>query len=227
MCLERAEAMKKFLILTLVLVMTAGLAACQTENSDESTQNSNVSEVSSEVSELSDEESKITTASSSIHSPLEVDTWGIAAKYCTKTGGYVNVPVRITKISHGNSAKETVKNFTKNSAAYTYTEPEKNIEWVTAEYELSLDDFPVDSGGADTSITAFVTGKDGEMLKNGDQLFGTAVMNITDGKYYHDGTVTGTLAYMLPENNRDYVITLGEHEETQTFFSQKNSDESK
>lgn len=214
--------MKKFLSVILTFGMIFCCSACNSSDDKENPDTDNSSVTSTEISDSSSEESKLTTSSSSINAPLEIGSWGIAAKFCTKTGGYVNVPVRITKISDDSSAKETVKNFTKNSSAYTYTEPEKNIKWIVADYELSLDEFPVDKGGANSSITSFVTGKGGENLKNGDKLFSTITINITDGKYSYDGIVKGQIAYMIPKNT-DYVITLGEYEETQTFFSEKTT----
>lgn len=184
----------------------------QSENSDKaSSENSSV-----QSTESSDE--KIRTISSSLSSPLGLNSWGSAAKYNTKEQNYINVPVRITAIEHGQKATDTVKKFMSESPSYNYTEPGQDAEWVVADYEISLDGFPVDEGGADSTVTSFITAENGGYFEYGDKQWSTTTINITDGKYYFEGTVNGKIAFQMLKNRSDYVITLGEYDETQAFF---------
>lgn len=227
--------MKKVISSVVFIFALLSLTACSggtDSNSDGGSESpsaeSSVSEVSSDAqSENSDgtssEESsneKIRTVSSSLSSPLGLDTWGSAAKYNTKEQNYINVPVRITAIEHGQKATDTVKKFMSESSSYNYTEPGQDAEWVIADYEISLDGFPVDEGGADSSITSFITAENGGYFEYGDKQWSTTTINITDRKYYFDGIVKGQIAYQMLKDRTDYVITLGEYDETQAFFKE-------
>ena len=214
--------MKKIFTVLLAVGIILSSSACNGSTSDSSEKaDTDTSRVQTDSKKTAEEQSKPTTASSSVNSPLSLDTWGIASKYCTKNQSYVNVPVKVTRIIRGGQAAKIVKEFTQKSKSYTYTEPEKDTEWAVAEYEIYLDGFPVDDGGADSSITSFISGLGGgNILKDGEP-FGTVTLNITDGKYYYDGTVSGKIAYIIPKKSKDYVIAVGEYEETQTFFSEK------
>lgn len=195
------------------------------ESHDPKDNSSNDSSDNSE-NESSNEESKdglnenIKTSSSSLTSPLESGLWGTASKYCTKEQNYINVPVRITSVEHGQKAVKTVKEFMSESSAYNYIEPVKDAEWVVAEYEISLKGFPVDEGGADSTITSFITSNDGGYLNYGDKKWNTTTINITDGKYYYEGIVKGKIAYQMISGRSDYIIALGEYDETQAFFKE-------
>ena len=221
--------MKKLISAVVFVLAVLSLTACSdsTENNSEttpqnSTTDSSVSEISSDTqSENSaSTDGEIRTVSSSLSSPLELNSWGSAAKYNTKEENYINVPVRITSLEHGQKATDTVKKFMSESSSYNYTEPDKDAEWVVAEYEISLDGFPVDEGGADSTITAFITAEDGGYLEYGDKQWSTTTINITDGEYHFDGIVKGQIAYQMLKGRSDYVITLGEYDETQAFFKE-------
>lgn len=227
--------MKKVISSVVFVFALLSLTACSggtDSNSDGGSESpsaeSSVSEISSDTQsensdgtsseELSDK--KIRTVSSSLSSPLALNSWGSAAKYNTKEQNYINVPVRITAIEHGQKATDTVKKFMSESSSYNYTEPGQDAEWVIADYEISLDGFPVDEGGADSSITSFITAENGGYFEYGDKQWSTTTINITDGKYYFDGTVKGQIAYQMLKDRTDYVITLGEYDETQAFFKE-------
>ena len=227
--------MKKVISSVVFIFALLSLTACSggtDSNSDGGPESpaaeSSVSEISPDApSENSDgtssEESsaeKIRTVSSSLSSPLGLNSWGSAAKYNTKEQNYINVPVRITAIEHGQNATDTVKKFMSESSSYNYTEPGQDAEWVIADYEISLDGFPVDEGGADSTITSFITAENGGYFEYGDKQWSTTTINITDGKYYFDGIVKGQIAYQMLKDRTDYVITLGEYDETQAFFKE-------
>lgn len=219
--------MKKVIFTTICIIMVALLTACSANEKDNS---ENSTDTSVKVSEMSENENNkqndISVSSSSISVPLSINNWGNASKYSTKEQGYYNIPIRITALTKGKKASEIVKKFMDKSASYTYTEPDKNAEWIVADYEISLDGFPVDKGGVDTSITSFVTGTDGNYMEYGDKKWSTTTVNITDGKYYYEGNVKGQIAYQMLTGRTDYVITLGEYNETQAFFSENNNENS-
>ncbi|MDD6490011.1 MAG: hypothetical protein PUG48_09415 [Clostridia bacterium] len=227
--------MKKIISAVLFVFVLLSLTACADNSknnsdggSEEPTTESSVSEiVSGTQSENSDDtssaessEEQIRTISSSLSSPLGLNSWGIVAKYNTKEHNYINVPIRITAVEHGQKATDIVKKFMSESSSYNYTEPGQDAEWVVAEYEISLDGFPVDEGGADSSITSSVTAENGGYFEYGDKKWSTTTVNITDGQYYFEGTVKGQIAYQMLKNRTDYVITLGEYDETQAFFKE-------
>ena len=226
--------MKKIISAVVFIFALLSLAACSDNtknNADDGSENpvaeSSVSEITSNTqSENSSEQStessdeKIRTVSSSLSSPLGLNSWGSAAKYNTKEQNYINVPVRIISVEHGQKATDTVKKFMSESPSYNYTEPGQDAEWVVAEYEISLDGFPVDEGGADSTITSFITAENGGYFEYGDKQWSTTTINITDGKYYFDGIVKGQIAYQMLKDRTDYVITLGEYDETQAFFKE-------
>lgn len=220
--------MKK-IILTVILAFTAlSFSACS--DTDSSTK-PEVSDAQSSVSESSlssdgsDIQSDVNSSdevytTSSAASPLAINTWGLASKYSTKEHAYVNVPVRITSVTRGDDAEKIVKKFMDESSSYNYTEPDKNAEWAVADYEISLNGFPVDEGGTDCSITSFITGTDNDYIDYGDKKWSTTTLNIIDGKYYYEGVVKGQIAYQMITGRNDYIIVLGEYNETQAFFSE-------
>ena len=188
------------------------------QSNPDSSDESSVGVLNSENSGESSVES-IQTATSSIDFPIDINTWGVASKYSTKEEEYFNVPIRITSITCGDQATKSVKEFLDESSSYIYTEPDKNAEWVIAEYEISLDEFPVDEGGTDSSIVSFIMGSDGNYIDYGDKKWSTTTINITDEQYYYEGIVTGKIAYQMISDYKDYVIILGEYNETQAFFA--------
>ncbi len=161
----------------------------------------------------------ITTASSSIDSPLELDVWGTAAKYCTAENNYVNVPIKITSVRRGKDVASEVKTIADKSSFISYFEPDENEEYAIADYEISLDGFPVDKGGTLIDISAYITGTDGEMIKlDNGSYWSTTAASLNQENYYYEGTVKGSLAFRIIKNRTDYLIVLGETGETQAFF---------
>lgn len=161
--------------------------------------------------------------SSSEKLPIDQGNWGTASKYNTKEKSYVNIPIKITSVVHGEKAAETVKDFMDKSSSYNYTEPDKNAEWVVAEYQISLDGFPVDKGGADASVTSFIMGSGGGFIDNNGEKWSTTTINITDNNYYYEGIVTGKIAYQMLAGHTDYIIVVGEYNETQAFFTENKT----
>lgn len=209
---------KKIIATVLCIISLLALSACAA--SEETETSSGTKELSVETSTV-DEESKekIKTTKSSVDTPLSVETWGVCGKYCTVTESYENVPVRITKIIRGDEASQKVKAFMETHNGYDYTEPESGKEWVVAVYEINLDNFTVDEGGADLSVTARVCGTDGGNLVLNDEQYYATVLTLADDEYVYGGTVEGMAAFILPEKLTEYRIVLGEYDEQCAWFS--------
>ncbi len=205
--------MRKLLLLPLAVLTI--LSAC---NAEEKQQSDAVQESSSEIVISTPEKEKIKTMSSSQNTPLKTGEWGIAAKYSTSDQLYANVPVKITSVTYGENAEKTVRSFMNENPEYVYTKPLPTEQWAVAEYELSLDGFPLDETGADASITSFVTAEDGGTITVDEKIYNPFTVNIIDGQYRYEGIVSGKIAFRLPKNCGKYLIVVGEFEETQAFF---------
>ena len=162
----------------------------------------------------------IKTVSSSLTSPLELNTWGTAAKFCTNDGTYANAPVRIVSIRRGDDVSKEVKELCEKYGSVYYTDPEKSQEYAIAEYEIDLNKFPVGEGGTLCDITAAITGEDGEMIKlSNGSYWGTTAFCMDEETYYYGGVVHSMLAYKIEKEVEGYIITLGEFGETQAYVS--------
>lgn len=232
--------MKKLLCLLAVGALLGSCCACSSEKpSDNGTASSTagassavlseepVSEVSEDASQA-DSETGIsyivkdaeqpTPSEAATASPLSVGEWGTAAKFCTANDRYVDVPVRIVSIRRGEAINEEARRLMEQSGRY-YFEPNENEEYAIAEYEISLNDFPVGEGGTLCDITAFITGENGEALalENGSY-WGTTVSCLDESTYYYEGVVHSLMAFRIIKGRTDYLMTVGEYDETQTFF---------
>lgn len=216
--------MKKLIMLLMTALLITVFSGCSEDQPENTEQSSDTLSSVTDINEES-ETSQIKSVSSSLTSPIEIEEWGNAAKFSTAEQKYYTVPIRILSVETGIKAETTVKNFMKNNNSYSYNAPEKNCVWVTAEYEISLDGFPLDEGGTDLSIVSFVTGTDGKSIQYQKQKYSVTTINITDGKYYYEGIHKGIIAFSLPEKYTDYTIILGEYGETQAYFSQSNKKE--
>lgn len=206
------------LILSAALLLSG--CAANKEEGESTNKHESSSESSSESRESSHEE--ISAAVTSLSSPAGTDKWFTASKYSTSEKGYADIPVRVVKVTRGSAAKKLVRENIEKNSSYTYREPEKGYEWVVLGYELSLDDFPLDEGGADASVTAFLTGSDGGYIEQSDgSLYSDAVMDFYEDKYYFEGIVSGKLAFILPVGMKDYMVSFGEYGETTGYFSEK------
>ena len=216
---------KTLSLITLAFLAAALFCACsdKKDEQDSSRSHPESSVQSSKESEKSSTE-EINAAVASLSSPAGLDKWFTASKYSTSEKEYANVPVRIISVTRGEKAQQRVSSLTEKSKVYTYRQPEKGCEWVIAQYELSLYDFPVDEGGADASVTSFIVGTDGGSITQTDgTLFSDVTMNFYDEGYVFEGTVKGEIAYTLPVGMKDYLLALGEYGETTGYFSEKQN----
>ena len=213
------EKKKIFAVITAVM-MLAMLCGCGDEEKDTESSKQESSAASTDTSgESSGEASKIHPTSSSLASPLSLEEWGKAAKYSADRSEYATVPVRIVRIYSGNQAEKEVKRFTSADETYTYKAPDIGCQWVIADYEINLDSFPAGKAGADASVSSFVTAADGSNIEYKGKKYAVYTMNITDGEYYYEGIRKGSIAYEIPTGCTDYIITLGEYDEQQAFYT--------
>lgn len=217
--------MKKLIFLILAASLTLLCCSCSGSKEQQSSQPPQSADTSAAVSDTaSTAESsaeKITTSPSSAEAPLKLEKWGSAAKYCTAEKGYSEVPVRILSVRRGESVGREVKRLAEKTIFAYYSEPEEYEEYAIAEYEICLDGFPVDKGGTDIEVTAFIQGTDGEMMKldNGSYWSATAMSLNNDSSFFYEGTQKGLLAYRIPKGRSDYLIVVGEAGEQQAYFS--------
>lgn len=213
---------KKFisLIIAVSLIPAAFISGCSGKKDDTSRSSGGKGGTSgtSDVSEISRE--SIDTKTSSAGLPLKLNEWGKAAKFCTADSAYKDVPIRILSVRRGAEVNDEVRQLVRNSSFLIYSEPDDKEEYAIAEYEISLDGFPVKEGGVQADITASVSGADGGMIKLDDgSYFGTAAASLVgDDEYYHEGVVKGKLAYKIIKGYSDYLLVVGETGETQAYF---------
>lgn len=157
-------------------------------------------------------QSSTTGKTSSRQSPASIGNWSIASKYAS--GGYVDVPVSVTKVTRGTSATKEVKNYCESgSSIYKYKDAEKGMEWAVIEYKVDLTKMEKDSTIVlDSRITG--TG-DNTSIKYNNYIY------ITATGYTKGEIVTCKFATQLPVGCTDYLIVLGSPFGSQAFFTGK------
>ncbi len=160
---------------------------------------------------------KPTGKSSSLDAPLGLNEWGSCAKFCTKEGTYINVPIRLVSARRGDSIYGELKE-TVGSARYLF-EPKDNEEYLVCEYEICLDGFPVAEGGTLCDIEGNITGTNGEAIKlSSGSYWGSTLISLDTETYYYDGVIHSLICSPIPKEIKDYLIVLGEYGETQAYF---------
>lgn len=205
---------KTALILAAVLLLS--LPACSSAKNEESSKEND--ELSSSLPESS-QKSDINTSASSADMPLEPEAWGRCAKFSVSEQGYSTVPVRLTGIERGSTAQKKAMDFLNAHSEYNgISRPAKGQEWVAVDYEIVLDGFPLDKSGTDAVITAFVQAEDGGDIMDGDNAFFPVTVNISDDSVFYEGTVKGSVVFVLPKSCTDFLMVFGEYEEEQAFI---------
>ena len=159
-------------------------------------------------------------SASTLQSPIEAGSWGKAAKLCLKDNSYVDVPVRVVSVRRGTDVNKEVKEKMDASSFNYYFEPSDDEEYALVEYEICLDGFPVKEGGITCDVTAFITGSDGQSLKLKNGSYWGATASCLDNEtYYYEGIVHSEMAYRIPKEVKEYILTIGEYGENQAFVS--------
>ena len=210
--------MKKLLLAAVIPVLSAVMLASCSGKQQSSSSHDDTSASSSQAS-AAESSKKLFISSSSASTPLELEAWGSAAKFCTANNSYVNVPVRLISFERGAQALREAERLASQSSFTSLIPAGGSEEYVLVEYEISLNGFPVDEGGTLNTISAHITDTEGNMLKLSDGSYtGASAVCLDEEKYYYEGTVKGRLAYRIPKDCRDYLLVLGEEGQTQAFF---------
>lgn len=208
--------MRKIIGIILTFIILISFPACGSDKIEESSSTSEktVSAVSSEVSEKSD----IKAVSSSAANPLELESWGRCAKFSVSEQKYFSVPVRLMKVQKGTQAKKQAEEYLKEYDEYKgITRPDNDSQWVVLDYEIMLDGFPMDENGADASISSMIMSDEGENIKVGDDVFIPVTVNIYDDETAFEGTVKGSIAFVMPKSCKTFLAVLGETGEENAF----------
>lgn len=158
-----------------------------------------------------------TGKSSSKENPLNVGEWGIASKYMS--GGYIDVPARVTKVTRGSSAAQEVKNYCNSgSSIYKYEDAKQGMEWAIIDYDVDLTKIEKSTTvRLDTKITGTGTNTS---IKYKDVTYIVTTMNMTS-EYTKGKVVNCKFAVQLPIGCTDYLIALGTSSSTQAFINGK------
>ena len=171
---------------------------------------------------------KIDAKESNSDSPLKVGQWGYASKYAGKyldeeyaDKTYIDVPVRVTKISRGNKLSDEVTELLA-SKHYKANDPKKTLEWAIVEYEVDLTDVKFGGTlGTTIKIDSSIKGKDGGSVKYDDITYiGLTTIDVSSSDYVKEaGVYKGKFVTQLPIGCKDYLIKLGNsYNGAESFF---------
>ena len=152
-------------------------------------------------------------------SPASLNEWGLASKYAGKylseeyaDKNYIDVPVRVTKVSRGDKVIDDVKKLLQEHH-YKYTEPKSSqLEYAIVDYEVDLSDVKFDEGTIGTSIKidSSIKGSDGSSVKYDGITYILSTVDVSDSSYVKEpGVYTGKFITQLPKGCKDYLIKLG------------------
>lgn len=187
-------------------------------NNSETTNKNNNNSAQQNTS--SSQSSSVTGKSSSKSNPLSIGEWGLASKY--SSSDYVDVPVKVTNVTRGNSATQMVKDYCNNgSSIYKYEDAKDGMEWAVIDYTVDLTNIKGYSTGKDIKVDSKITGTgDNTSIKYNGATYIVSTMNMTSG-YSKENIANGQFAVQLPIGCTDYLIALGSSSHTQAFFNGK------
>ena len=157
---------------------------------------------------------------STYNAPLKINEWGLASKSISqglskvyKDIYYIDVPVRITKVTRGNEGDKIVREWCDTRYFYKYEAPKADTEWGVFDYEVDLSDvtFDAETIGTDIEISSDITGLDGNSLKYNNKTYNTlSTTDITEVEYKKQpGVYKGRFIVTLPIGCKDYLVQLG------------------
>ena len=174
----------------------------------------------------SDSASKDVTSSTK-DAPFAMKQWGLASKYAGKyldesyaDQTYIDVPVRVTKVTRGDKAIDNVKSLLAEHH-YKYTEPKSSqLEWVIVEYEVDLTNVKFGGSlGTTIKIDSSVKGTDGGSVKHDGITYILTTVDVSDSKYVKEpGVYSGKFITQLPKGCTDYLIKFGSYGKTESYF---------
>ncbi|MBQ3414792.1 MAG: hypothetical protein IJH39_05460 [Clostridia bacterium] len=152
--------------------------------------------------------------------PLKINQWGLASKYVSKyvseeyaDKSYIDVPVRVTKVTRGDEAVKIIKDWCDTQSFYKYQDPKAYTEWAVFEYEVDLNGVKFDDGtlGTDVKISSGIKGLDGGTVKYNDISYSLITTDISGSeRKKSQGIYKGKFIVMLPEGCKDYLVKLGD-----------------
>ena len=160
--------------------------------------------------------------------PLSMNSWGLASKYAGKylseeyaDKTYIDVPVRVTKVSRGDKVISDVKDLLAEHH-YRYDEPKSSqLEWAIIEYEVDLSDVKFDGSlGTTIKIDSSVKGTDGNSVKYDGITYILSTVDVSSSDYVKEpGVYSGKFITQLPKGCTDYLIKLGNsYNGAESFF---------
>ena len=162
----------------------------------------------------SSKDAKVSTADS----PLAMGSWGLASKYAGKyldeeyaDKSYIDVPVRVTKVSRGDKIISDVKSLLAEHH-YKYQDPKSSqLEWAIVDYEVDLTNVKFGGSlGTNIKIDSSVKGSDGSSVKYDGITYILTTVDVSDSKYVKEpGVYSGKFITQLPKGCSDYLIKLG------------------
>ena len=162
------------------------------------------------------ESNSTTTKTSSKSNPLSIGEWGYASKYSSKK--YIDVPVKVTNVTRGNSAAEQFKEYCNSDfSIYKYENAQSDMEWVIVDYAIDFTNNDVSSFYLDSKIIG--TGN-GNSIKYNGKTYIISTYNMTT-KNSNENPAKAKFATQLPIGCTDYLIVLGSSSNTQAFFAGK------
>ena len=159
--------------------------------------------------------------------PLAINEWGLASKYAGKyldeeyaDKTYIDVPVRVTKVSKGDKVIENVKTLLADHH-YKYQEPKSSqLEWVIVDYDVDLTNVKFGGSlGTNIKIDSSIKGTDGGSVKHDGITYILTTVDVSDSKYVNEpGVYSGKFITQLPKGCKDYLIKLGSYNNTESYF---------
>lgn len=144
---------------------------------------------------------------SSVEQPLGMNEWGLAGKYIL--GNYVDVPVRITKVTRGNNVEAGIKKWFDNQNVYKYKEPENGLEWAIVNYQVDFSNVNTNDF-VTKEINSEIKGIDsiGVKYNNRSYIVSTTYTSDRDA-VKNSGTYEAQFITQLPTGCTDYLIGMG------------------
>lgn len=161
-------------------------------------------------------EKPTTGKESSKTNPLSIGNYGVAYQRTSKTN--IDVPVKVTNVTRGNSAKKMVKQYCDSGVSiYRYDEPKEGMEWAVIDYTVDLTNVPATTEGKKVSLDSKITGTgDNTSIKYNNNIYIVSTINMST-KYSKETIAHGKFAAQLPIGCTDYLIVLGTQDK-QAFF---------
>lgn len=151
-------------------------------------------------------------------SPLAIGEWGLANKYAGKyldeeyaDKTYIDVPVRVTKVSRGDKIINDLKKLLAEKN-YKYEDPKSSqLEWAIVEYEVDLTNVKFGGSlGTTIKIDSDIKGTDGGSVKYDGITYILSTRDMSSSDYVKEpGVYKGKFVTQLPKNCSDYLIKLG------------------